>query len=107
MAITPDHTTILEYAEIFVTRVLIPVAGVFLTWLITKKKYDAKVQSVTIDNDKQSIELAKNIVSFSNEQMLKLIESHNKLEGKVESLENRLNEFGCKNAPICLTRLKV
>lgn len=71
----------------------------FITWLLTKKKYDSEVKGSDIQNMDQALEFYTKIADDMNVRLNQALERNQKLEDDVRFLKNQLLELQLK---ICL-----
>lgn len=65
----------------------------YFTYLFTKEKYNAEVDSALISNMKDALEFYKNLADDNSQRLEVLLERNTQLENEVRGLKHQLNKF--------------
>jgi len=65
----------------------------YFTYLFTKEKYNAEVDSALISNMKEALEFYKNLADDNSQRLEALLERNTQLENEVRGLKCQLDKF--------------
>lgn len=79
-----------EIIILLITNVLAPIITGIITWLQTKKKYNAEIDSSVIRDMKESLAFYKQLNDDQTERLEELLEANKDLRHQVETLQDQV-----------------
>lgn len=85
-----------EIIILLITNIIAPVLTGIVTWVQTKKKYNAEIDSTVIQNMKTSLEFYFQLSEDQKDRLNELLEANRELRHQVETLQTQVFELGLK-----------
>lgn len=81
---------------IIIVSAVFSVASNFITWILTKRRYNSEVDSQVINNMKESLNFYKELCDDTKERLLEVLEENKQQTSEIKDLKFKLNDLGQK-----------